>query len=171
MSIDLAAILDRHNADSARFKRSGMQDRDSVLLQSHRDRADLLCEVARLTKSPRAAPFPTAADPLGQRPPELTIPWSAWDWLMGQGPDDQGVWFGDGMHEPPRGAFWWRNVFRKLCGLSIDGSDLPRPDQLGPDWREQLAAINRKEAGLPRHGAELNKSHHEPASQRLRGDL
>lgn len=39
---------------------------------------------------------------------------AALDWLFGEGPDDDGLYFGD--EEAPRvkGAFWWRPKFRTM---------------------------------------------------------
>lgn len=49
----------------------------------------------------------------------VLVPKAALDWLFGEGPDDNGYWFGDG-HEAlnPVGAFWWRTVFNRMLAAA-----------------------------------------------------
>lgn len=46
----------------------------------------------------------------------VLVPQAAIDWLMGEGPDPAGLWFGDfpDDHPKPPGAFWWRSLFRSM---------------------------------------------------------
>jgi len=44
----------------------------------------------------------------------VLVPKSALDWLFGEGPDEDGIWFGDAERVAGSGAFWWRTVFRRL---------------------------------------------------------
>ncbi|MBZ9759433.1 hypothetical protein LB553_00840 [Mesorhizobium sp. CA8] len=48
----------------------------------------------------------------------VLVPKAALDWLNGEGPDDNGYWFGDN-HEAlnPKGRFWWREVFNRMRSL------------------------------------------------------
>ncbi len=51
----------------------------------------------------------------------ITIPLAAYVWLMGEGPDPAGFWFGDHPDDQtPKGEFWWRKNFRTM----IEGSAL-----------------------------------------------
>jgi hypothetical protein len=47
----------------------------------------------------------------------VVIPKAALDWLNGTGPDDRGLWFGDERAGRPKGTFWWRSKFKRLCSL------------------------------------------------------
>lgn len=51
----------------------------------------------------------------------VTIPKAALDWLMGEGPDADGYWFGDDAGLRPIGSFWWRGKFRSM----IDANPTP----------------------------------------------
>lgn len=67
---------------------------------------------------------------LAATPPEprngwVMVPKSAMDWLMGSGPDANGVWFSDGVQGT--GKFWWRSEFRKR----IDALPAPPPGEGG----------------------------------------
>lgn len=46
----------------------------------------------------------------------VLVPKNALDWLFGEGPDDDGIWFGDAERVAGAGAFWWRTVFRRMLG-------------------------------------------------------
>jgi hypothetical protein len=63
------------------------------------------------------------------------VPQAAIDWLMGEGPDADGNWFGDfpeGHHLRPAGAFWWRKLFRQMIEAA------PAPSSPSPDLIEEL---------------------------------
>lgn len=57
------------------------------------------------------------------QPPEgfVMVPQAAIKWLHGEGPDDNGKWFGDA--EPPIkpsmpiARYWWRTTFRRMCSV------------------------------------------------------
>ena len=44
----------------------------------------------------------------------VMVPKAALDWLNGEGPDDQGHWFGDSQPSPAKGIYWWRAVFFRM---------------------------------------------------------
>jgi len=59
----------------------------------------------------RQPPVPAVAVPEGMQ----LVPIAALKWLNGEGPDDDGIWFGDAERVPGiRGAFWWRTVFNRM---------------------------------------------------------
>jgi len=50
----------------------------------------------------------------------VLVPKSALDWLMGEGPDANGRWFGDRSPQQtkPIGPYWWRSEFRAMIAAS-----------------------------------------------------
>lgn len=46
------------------------------------------------------------------------VPIAALKWLHGEGPDDDGIWFGDAERVTGSGSYWWRTVFRRMCAAS-----------------------------------------------------
>ena len=59
----------------------------------------------------------------------VAVPQPAIDWLMGEGPDAAGFWFGDHPDDQrPKGAFWWRSNFRAM----LAASPLPQEKEPGP---------------------------------------
>ena len=46
----------------------------------------------------------------------VLVPKAALDWLNGEGPDDDGVWFGDAERVAGSGSYWWRTVFNRMRG-------------------------------------------------------
>jgi hypothetical protein len=62
----------------------------------------------------------------------VMVPKSALDWLFGEGPDDQGKWFGESAAQQvaqsaPR-AFWWRSKFRSLLNAAMGAGSSPSPN-------------------------------------------
>ena len=73
------------------------------------------------------------------------VPIAALQWLHGEAPNAEGKWFGDCEDgEPkPRGRWWWRSVFRKMCvspapvaGVEVEGWQLVPKE---PDGRMVVA--------------------------------
>lgn len=106
MSLDeIAAIESRHKLDALYFD-NGHHDPNGYVVLAHRDRGELLSRLRAL---------PETAD-------TIVIPKAAFDWLMGAGPDDQGKHFGDGRGDGEVPAYWWRSVFRRMCGDAGKGA-------------------------------------------------
>lgn len=73
------------------------------------------CITSRLAALTDAAPLMPSAEGM------VLVPERALKWLNGEGPDDNGYWFGD---EPPttgRGQFWWRIVFNRMLAAARPG--------------------------------------------------
>jgi hypothetical protein len=70
--------------------------------------------------------------PQGEQGRWRLVPEGALKWLNGEGPDEQGVWFGDDLDDKaPR--YWWRKRFNDMLAAS------PRPaDEGGRDTLSQL---------------------------------
>jgi hypothetical protein len=136
----LRAIKARHQQDDVWF-RAGHHDPNGYIGMAHADRAALLAmQPAAVSHETPPVLMPLAhikAEGTSHCPacglpielwvmnpclpaPTMSIPKAAWDWLMGQGPDDEGYHFGEnvGTHfgSKPR-QFWWRITFRRMCGL------------------------------------------------------
>jgi hypothetical protein len=71
----------------------------------------------------------TAQNPASPDGEWVMVPKRALDWLLGEGPDEQGHWFGDG-DDPAgrRGRYWWRTQF---CNMLASA---PRPDVGKGQW-------------------------------------
>jgi hypothetical protein len=112
----LRRIAQRHAQDDIWFT-GGLHDNNGYVAMAHKDRAALL---ALLAEHPR---------PHGQ----MLIPRVAWDWLMGTGADDGGFHFGDRPTTQMRGQYWWRSIFRRMCGM--DGADQHKGASAQPQQR------------------------------------
>lgn len=40
--------------------------------------------------------------------------WAAIIWVLGEGPDSDGLWFGQHPEPPMRAKYWWRKRLREL---------------------------------------------------------
>ncbi|TIW21156.1 MAG: hypothetical protein E5V63_30000 [Mesorhizobium sp.] len=80
-------------------------------MKASRDRS--LEKAIELAKKLDRAEALTAATAVAV-PGMVLVPKAAFDWLNGEGPDDNGHWFGDS-GDVIKGAFWWRSVFRRMC--------------------------------------------------------
>lgn len=108
---DLRAIEARHQQDATWFN-GGLHDPNGYVAMAHKDRGVLL-ERLRLPhlKYDICWGQPVAASDVQF----MKVPKAAWDWLMGQGPDDKG-----GTMDPSWMAIRldaMRSTFRRMCGL------------------------------------------------------
>lgn len=71
----------------------------------------------------------------------VMVPKAALDWLNGEATDPSGMEFGEFTedHPKPRGAFWWRTVFRQICefyAAQLPPACPPKADGPGEDeWQ------------------------------------
>jgi hypothetical protein len=115
----LRRIAQRHAQDDIWFT-GGLHDNNGYVAMAHKDRGELL-------KMLGAGPIDT-----------ITIPRAAFDWLMGAGPDDGGFHFGDRATVNMRGQFWWRTIFRRMCGMAGPDQHKTNATTQQEQVREQL---------------------------------
>lgn len=58
----------------------------------------------------------------------VSVPQSALDWLFGEGPDANGLHWGDDAYgDLSKRPYWWRSHFRKLIGAALAATPSPAP--------------------------------------------
>jgi hypothetical protein len=103
---EVGAILRRHHEDAAWFS-GGLHDPHGYIALAHKDRGELLAKLRMLRTGEAAGAVPEGM---------MVIPVAAYDWLMGQGPDDMGKHFGDDLvNRSKMPAYWWRSIFNRMC--------------------------------------------------------
>lgn len=81
----------------------------------------------------------------------VLVPKAAIAWLLGEGPDDNGLWFGDFHPDQPKGHFWWRTVFRRMMAAT-PSQESGRREGWPSDARFQMGDTVRKTSGSLWHG-------------------
>jgi len=88
-------------------------------------------ERARAAWNTRALSAPVAGEGGEPVADYVLVPRSALLWLNGEGPDDEGNWFGDTI-APTARRYWWRSVFRRLIAAAPSPS---REAELERQWQ------------------------------------
>jgi len=77
----------------------------------------------------------------------VMVPKAALDWLLGEGPDAEGHWFGDGPDVQCRDkeAFWWRTKFRSMLASAPPPPDADVTNPAVTDARVHDSARTERE--------------------------